>query len=139
DRAIKRRPPFPPAFHVYGNLLATQKRYDAAIAIVRQGLALTPNVAELSSLLGDILVTCGNRAGARAAYRQALTHGPRNVDALWGLARELEAEGDFAQAAEIFRRMLAVVPADAAARVGLGACLLGLAHPGGGLGAFPRR
>jgi cytochrome c-type biogenesis protein CcmH/NrfG len=129
DRAIKRRPPFPPAFHICGNLLAAQQRYDEAAAVVRQGLALTPNVAELSSLLGDILVNHGDRAGARAAYGQAITHAPRNVDALWGLARALEADGDFAQAAEIFRRMLAVVPADAPASIGLGACLLELGQP----------
>ena len=136
DRAIKRRPPFPPAFHVYGNLLATQERYDEAIAVVRQGLALTPNVAELSSLLGDILASRDDRAGARAAYSQALTHAPRNVDALWGLARVLEAEGDFAQAAETFRRVLAVVPADAAARVGLGACLLELGQSDAAFDSF---
>lgn len=126
NRAIKRRPPFPPAFHACGNLLAAQERYDEAIAVVKQGLVLTPNVAELSSLLGDILVNRGDHTGGRAAYSQALMHAPRNVDALWGLARALEAEGDFTQAAETFRRMLAVVPADAAAHIGLGACLLEL-------------
>jgi len=63
--------PFPPAFHVYGNLLATQERYDEAIAVVRQGLALTPNVAELLSLLGDILASRGDGAGGAGEHGDA--------------------------------------------------------------------
>jgi tetratricopeptide (TPR) repeat protein len=126
ERAIKRRPPFPGAFHVYGTLLAELDRYDEAIIVLRRGLDLTPNAADLARLLGDVLANRDDYAGARAAYRQAVTGAPHHIDALWGLARANEALGQFAEAADAFRRMLAIAPDEAAAQIGLGSCLLEL-------------
>lgn len=124
ERAIKRRPPFPPAFHVYGTLLAELDRYDEATVVLKRGLSVTPNVPELASLLGDVLVNRNDYAGARVAYQQALTSAPHHIDALWGVARANEALGEFEQAADAFRRMLGIAPNDAAAQIGLGVCLL---------------
>ena len=136
ERATKRRPPFPPAFHVYGTMLASLDRSDEAIDVTRRGLALMPDFEELSTLLGDLLTNRGDHAGARTAYTQALAKAPRHVDALWGLARAHEALGAFAQAAEAFRRMLAIAPDEQAARVGLGVCLLEIGQPDEALELF---
>jgi tetratricopeptide (TPR) repeat protein len=46
ERATKRRPAFPPAFHVYGTMLASLDRLDEAIDVTRHGLALMPDVAD---------------------------------------------------------------------------------------------
>jgi tetratricopeptide (TPR) repeat protein len=126
ERAIKRQPPFPAAFHVYGTLLAELNRYDEATIVLSRGLRLTPNAAELASLLGDVLANRNDHAGACAAYQQALTSAPHHIDALWGLARANEALGQFEQAADAFRRMLAIAPDEAAAQIGLAVCLLEL-------------
>ena len=129
ERALKRRPPFPPAFLVYGSLLAFLERRDEAIAVIKRGLTLTPNAPDLLALLADNLMIRGDRAGGLAAYRKALAQAPQYGDALFGLGRALQSEGDFAQAAEMFRRMLAIDPGDAAARIGLGVCLLEISQP----------
>jgi tetratricopeptide (TPR) repeat protein len=129
ERATKRRPAFPPAFHVYGTMLASLDRLDEAIDVTRHGLALMPDVAELSILLGDLLANRGDHVGARAAYTEALARAPQQVDALWGLARAYESLGEFTQATKAFRCMLAIAPHEHAARVGLGICLLEIGQP----------
>ncbi len=85
ERAITRKPPFPPAFHIYGTLLASLERFDDAIDVVKRGLALMPNFAQLLCLLGNLLANRNDHAGAIAACRQALTHAPHLAEALWGL------------------------------------------------------
>ncbi len=123
-RAIKRRPPFPPAFFELASLLASLGGADAAIDVLNQGLTLTPNVAELSVQLGFLHSGRNEHAKARAAFTHALASAPRHVDALYGLARAVQAERDYAQAVEIYRRLLTVQPNEAAAHIGLGVCLL---------------
>lgn len=125
-RAIKRRPPFPPAFFELGQQLSALERYDEAIEVLKGGLALMPQVAELSAQLGYILMNRNDRAGARATFTRAIELAPRHVDALYGLARAMQRDGDYAPAAETYRRLLAIKPDEAAARIGLGACLLEL-------------
>jgi Flp pilus assembly protein TadD len=90
----------------------------------------------LSVLLGDILMMRGDCAAAGAAYKEGLAHAPRQVHALFGLAFALHFEGDFAQAAEIFQRIVTISPADAGARIGLGVCLLELGQPDAAFDSF---
>jgi Flp pilus assembly protein TadD len=122
--AIKRRPPFPPAFLEYGNLLAALGRNDEAIAVLEDGLQLAPRMGELSIQLGYIFAARGERAKARAMLARGLADAPPDADATFLFARLTQDDGDFAQAAEIYRRLLAISPADAAARIGLGICLI---------------
>ncbi len=119
ERAISRSPPFPPAFLVYGSLLTFLEQRDKAIEIVKRGLAIAPNFPDLLSLLGDHLMMRGDVTAGRNAYNDALKYAPTHVDALFGLARALQNDGDFAGAAALFRRILAVQPGDNAARIGL--------------------
>jgi len=126
ERAIKRRPPYPPAFLIYGSLLGFLDRRREAVDVLKRGLALAPHAPDLLALLGDNLMILGERAAAHAAYRDALARAPQHMDALFGLARAMQREGDFRQAAELYRRMLATAPADSAAQIGLGVCLLEL-------------
>ena len=67
------------------------------------------------------------------ALTRAVTVAPGHPDALFALGRALQAERDFARAAEVYRRLLAVTPKDAAAMIGLGVCLLELDQKNEGL------
>ena len=58
--------------------------------------------------------------------RARLRSRPDMPDALFALARAFQAEREFSQAAETYRRLLAVAPKDAAAQIGLGICLIEL-------------
>ena len=125
ERAIKRKPPFPPAFLELGTVLAVLNRQDEAIEMLQQGLAIAPNFADLSLQLGRLYATRGQNTQARAAFARAVAAAPANPDALFALARAFQAERDFARAAETYRRMVASTK-DAAAEIGLGICLFEL-------------
>jgi tetratricopeptide (TPR) repeat protein len=123
ERAVKRKPAFPPAFLELGNVLAALNRHDEAIKILRQGLAVAPGFVELSMELGRVYSERGMNSEARASFERAVALASANPDATYSLARAYQAERDFANAAETYRRLLAMTPKDAAAQIGLGICL----------------
>src|ERR1700741_807956 len=47
-RATKRNPPYAPAFHEYGCLLASLERHDEANEVFQRGLGIAPMIPELS-------------------------------------------------------------------------------------------
>lgn len=123
-RAIKRPPPFPPAFLEYGNLLIRSRRLDEAVDVLQQGAALAPNFAEMLVQLGAALAARGKHEAARAAFARAVVNAPPDLDTLFALAKTMRESGGYAQAAEIYRRMLAIAPDETGARVALGICLI---------------
>jgi len=133
ERAVKRKPAFPPAFLELANLLAERNRYDDAIAILHQGLAIAPDFVDLSIQLGRVYAALGKNAEARAAFARAVALAPGRPDALFALARAFEVARDFAQAAAIYSRVLASAPNDAAAQIALGICLMELGRSQEGL------
>ncbi len=125
-RATSTQPPFPPAFLEYGGLLIELDRCAEAAAVLEQGLAVAPNLAELALQLGMALARQGEREKARAAFARAMAGMPPDTDTLFLAARTMQDSRDFAQAAKLFERMLAIDSTEIAARVGLGICLLEL-------------
>ncbi len=120
--AVKRKPPFPPAFLEFANLVSVQEP-DKAIAILQQGLTAAPGEAAIFLALGRLYEGRGKLTEAYAAFAQAVTIAPRDVKILFALARTLLAKREFAQAAEAYRRILAVTPQDIDAEIGLGISL----------------
>ncbi len=125
-RAIKRRPPFAPAFHELGYLLYILKQPDEAIEVLRQGTAVAPMMPEMWIQLGFVCNFANDRAGAANAFSRALAINPVHPDAVQGLTSVLMHRGDYGQAAELFKRAIAANPDDALARIGLGNCMLEL-------------
>ena len=125
-RAVKRRPPFPAAFHELGFLLVKLDHSDEAIKVLERGIALLPDDADLASQLGYVFEARNDRAKARAAFTRALSISPRHPSALLGLAGVLFDGGEFAQAASTLQFYLTLMPQDADAGIKLGACLLEL-------------
>jgi predicted Zn-dependent protease len=123
-RTTARRPPFPPAFVELGRQLRNVGRFDEGIAVLESGLALTPDVLELRMGLGHLHLSRNDRARARALFLQVIAAAPARLDALVALGKAMALDGEYAEAADLYRRALALKPDDAAMRINLGKCLL---------------
>jgi tetratricopeptide (TPR) repeat protein len=123
-RTIARRPPFPPAFLEYAGQLGKIGRVDEAIAVLESGLGLTPDAVDLRTELGYLHIKLNNRAKARAIFSQLLAAASERYDVLVGLAKVMALDGEYAAAADLYRRALGMRPDDAATRTNLGICQL---------------
>lgn len=129
-RAVKRKPPFPAAFHEYGYLLHSLDRADEAIAVIKAGMGAAPWMPDLPLLLGWIFHARNDGVSARTAFARALGVAPNHGDALYGMGLVLMDAGEFAPASEFFQRALLNDPSDQQSRLYLGACLLELGQTG---------
>ncbi len=123
-RTMARRPPFPPAFVEYAGQLSKIGRLDEALAVLENGLTLTPDAADMQMELGFVSIKRNDRARARAMFLQVLATAPERHDALVALAKAMVLDGEYAAAADIYRRVLGLRPDDAMTRNNLGLCLL---------------
>jgi predicted Zn-dependent protease len=123
-RTTARRPPFPPAFIELGGQLNKLGRFDEGIAALESGLALAPDVLDLRMGLGYLHVKRNDRAKARTLFLQVLAAAPGRHEALVVLAKVMALDGEYAAAADLYRRALGLQPDDAATRINLGKCLL---------------
>ena len=123
-RTIARRPPFLPAFLEYASQLGKIARVDEAIAVLESGLALTPDAVDLRTQLGYLHIKRNNRTEARAIFSQLLAAAPERYDVLVGLAKVMALDGEYAAAADLYRRALGMRPDDAVTRTNLGVCQL---------------
>jgi Flp pilus assembly protein TadD len=78
-------------------------------------LHLDPNDAAANHYLGELDLRRGKPAEAETRFRHALEIHPDAPEALQGLAQSLEAQNN-SEAADAYRKYLAVVPTDAGAR-----------------------
>ena len=121
-----RRPAFPQAFLELGNQLGKLGRLDEAVAVLEDGIALAPQLVELRVELGFISLKRNDRVRARALFEEILKAAPGRLDATIGLANTRTFDGNYAEAAELYRRALTQRPNDPALRNGLAVCLLEL-------------
>lgn len=135
-RAIRRQPPYGPAFRELGNLLVFLEHYDEAIEVLRRGLDVAPMMPELSIQLGYACLSGRDHAGAKAAFARALDILPSSPDALFGMAKAYQEVGDNRSAAALFRRYLVAAPNDQSAWLYLGHCLLKLGDVDAGHDCF---
>jgi tetratricopeptide (TPR) repeat protein len=136
ERAITRQPPFEHAFRELGAMLFSLRRLDEAEAVLKQGLEVAPNLAELSVVLGGIFLDRADWDNAKLAFARALVNSQGNPGALYGMGVVLMQEGEYARAEERFRQALARDPADYQTRLSLGACLLELRRWDDGLASL---
>ena len=92
--------------------------------MLESGLALAPDVADLRVELGFVHIKRNDRASARGLFLQVLAATPERVDALAALAKVMALDGEYAAAADLYRRALGLRPDDGATRNSLGMCLL---------------
>lgn len=125
-QATARRPGFEMAFLELGDQLGKAGRFDEAQAAVEAGLACFPRSAALRMSLGYSRQHRNDRSGARALFAQILAEAPRRHDAKLALANLMVLDGDYTQAASLFRLALDQRPDDPMTRIALGKCLLEL-------------
>jgi tetratricopeptide (TPR) repeat protein len=123
-QTIAKRPPFAPAFREYAGQLAKMGRIDEAIAVLESGLALAPDVVDFQIGFAFLYLNRNDRTKARATLLRALTAAPGRHDILTALVQVMLLDGEYAAAAEGYRRALALRPDDATARANLGVCQL---------------
>ncbi len=85
---------------------------------------MRPGMLDLQMELGFVHLKRNDRAQARAIFAQVLAAAPERYDVLPALAKVTALEGDYATAADLFRRALGMRPDDAVTRNNLAACLL---------------
>jgi len=135
-RAIKRQPPYAPAYHELGYVLMSLEQYDEAIAALRRGLEIAPMMPQLSVQLGEVLLRRRSYGEAKAAFARAVEIAPNSADALFGLAKAHQSLGEAAPAAACYRRCLVVAPHDGACWLNLGHCLLQIGEVEAGYDCF---
>jgi predicted Zn-dependent protease len=122
-RAAARQPPYAPAFAALARPLAAAGELAEAIAILKDGLMAFPGDLELAVELAGISGRRNDRARARKLLAGALAAAPQNLLLCFHLAVLTQLDGEYAAAAELYRRAL-VMQSDEAMRKNLGACLL---------------
>ncbi len=91
---------------------------------MKRAIAFVPDAVDLQRELATLHLKRNDRIAARAILLRALDTAPQRPDLLAVLAQVLLLDGDYADAADIFRRVVALRPDDALARADLGRCLL---------------
>jgi tetratricopeptide (TPR) repeat protein len=135
-RAIKRRPPYAPAFYELGCLLAAMKRHDEAIEALNRGLEVAPAMPELSIELGHVLLARREPAAAKIAFARALAVAPNSASALWGMGKAHQQVGEDPAAVGFFRQCLMQMPNDAGTWLNLGHSLLETGDTSAGYDCF---
>lgn len=122
----ERRPPYPPAFLELGEALAASGRFEEAADVLGQALNLMPTADGLRIALGYVHLKRNDRGGARRAFQHVRTAAPGRRDAMIAMAKLMALEGQYADAADLYRQALAKQPDDPPSRISLGKCLLEL-------------
>jgi tetratricopeptide (TPR) repeat protein len=123
-RTAARRPPFLPAFQELAGQLAKDGRPEEAIAVIESGFALAPENIELQLDLARLHLQRNDRSKARAILLKAHEAEPGRCEILTELGRVLLLDGEYASAADNYRRALALHPDDAITRADLATCLM---------------
>ncbi len=85
--------------------------YQDALASYREVVALRPDLSEYWSIYGGLLVAAGDNQAAEAALRRSLAIEP-NESSLSNLGMLRYQKGDYAGAAEMYRRAAELNPTD---------------------------
>jgi tetratricopeptide (TPR) repeat protein len=125
-RAVKRTPPYPPAFAEFAQLLISLKRFDEAAETLRRGVEAAPMAAALQVQLGLLLLERRHHAEAKAAFTRLLALLPGFPDALFGLGKTHQELHENEPASAYLRQYLMARPAHWGAWISLGHCLLAL-------------
>ena len=124
--ATNREPPLPPAFLELADRLGQGGHLEEAVTVLERGLALAAENVDLKLALGHLYFRQNRRSEARACFSQAYESAPERHDATVALAAVMVADGEYSNAAMLYRRALGLRPDDAASRINLGKCLLEL-------------
>lgn len=124
-RAVAGQPPYIPAFTELALQLRKGGKFEEAMTVTERGLALAPQSIDLQLALGYVLAERNERDRAKTVFANVHAAEPAHHDAMLALAGAVIWDGDYKQAADLYRRALAMKPLDDT-RIRLGKCLLEL-------------
>ena len=123
-RTTSRHPAFLPAFQELAGQLARAGDVDEAIAALEEALERAGGNLDLQLDLARLELARNQRSKARAILNALREAAPGHPGILTELARAMLLDGEYADAADLYRNALALRPDDALTRADLGACLL---------------
>jgi tetratricopeptide (TPR) repeat protein len=121
---VAHRPIIPQAFLTLADYLWKLGRFNEAVALLREGLSLSPDEALLKIGLGYFHLGLQDHAQARDLFSEVHAATPAQYDGLVGLAMASALGGDFAVAADLYRHALMLRPNEATTQLNLGKCLM---------------
>ncbi|MFT4118119.1 tetratricopeptide repeat protein [Bradyrhizobium sp.] len=123
-RTAARRPPYLPAFQELAGQLAKAGQLDEAVKVIEDAVALSPSSIELKVDLGRLSLQNNDRAKALAVLTSVRDAAPGRADVLVELAKALLLDGKYAEAAELYRHVLAQRPDDILSQANRAICLM---------------
>jgi len=129
----------PSSWNAYVNLsnhFSAVGRQEEALAVMREGLAARPDIADVQLHYGSHLLLDAQKKGQASAhleevlrhYRQAVRIRPELSEANFNLATALQLSGQAEEAARYFARTLEIAPNDNEAKLGLGSAHFAIAN-----------
>jgi predicted TPR repeat methyltransferase len=122
ERAIVLRPDNADAINNLGTTLKAHGRLDEAVAMFERALAIAPDHVPTLNNLGNVLVQMGRQSLALDHFHKALMLAPYDGRAYYQLGYALCLENRLEDAAEIYRRWMAIEPDKPEPRHLLAAC-----------------
>lgn len=122
-RAIALAPDYGQPRIVLAAALRDAGKLDEAIVVLREGYAANPRDMSLGRGLADALAERGDGEGALAAYAALAAQAPNDPELLDQWGAQLVMLDRYAEAADRFRRAIAVAPTMAVAHTHLGVAL----------------
>jgi tetratricopeptide (TPR) repeat protein len=107
-----------------GTALIENREYPAAVAELRKGLDLNPDLPTLRTVYARALLGAGDHDGAIRELQRALQTNPNDFEANLQLGALLRRDERHRESTAYMRRAVQLRPLDPAARFGLGAALL---------------
>lgn len=86
------------------------KNYSKAIALYKNAIELSPGLAPLYCVLGDIYLSTGYFEDAITEYKMAIWLDSFNIAAYRHLCRAYEEQGDYNQAIDIYNKLISMAP-----------------------------
>ena len=97
-----------------------------ALRLCKGVMAISPDHPIAATLAGFALLELSDLVGAERYFQRSLESSPKNVNARFGLAKVLEAQRFFSEAASHYQRVCEFQPEHNAAKVGYANCCVGL-------------
>ncbi len=111
-KILQHEPNHPDALHFSGVLAYQTGRYDAAVALINQAIAVNPGFSAMYGNLGLVFQAQGKFDQAIDSYYKALSLQPDSVDVRNNLGSAFVAQNNIAAAIESYRYLLLLMPDD---------------------------
>lgn len=126
--AIRLRDQHPKAWNSLGICLSRQSRFPEAYQCFQKAVEFDPSFAEALMNWGMVLQNQGDAESARNRFERAVLADPNHVPSYVKLGQTLTKANAFERAAEVYGKIVSLLPEDPGARINLALVHLKLGH-----------